>query len=76
MERCLRNLCLMILLLSMLLLLGSGRSTNLPVERSAAECAAARLGEIVPKGDRSEWLAAAEKNPLWLIRVTSLPEDR
>ena len=76
MERFLRNMCLIILLLSMLLLLGSGRSSKPAVERSEAERAAVHLGEIVPKGDRSEWCSAAAKRPLWLIRVTSLPVSR
>ena len=71
MERFLRNLCLIILLLSMLLLLGSGRNSQLPVERSEAELAADALGQIVPKGDRAEWKEAAAKRPLWLLRVTS-----
>jgi hypothetical protein len=73
MERFLRNICLMILLLSMLLLLGSGRTSKLTVERSEAERAAVHLGEIVPRGDRSDWCAAASKSPLWLLRVTSYP---
>lgn len=71
MERFLRNICLILLLLSMLLLLGSGRNSQLPVERSAEECAAEALGEIVPKGERKEWKNAAAKRPLWLLRVTS-----
>ena len=76
MERFLRNLCLIILLLSMLLLLGSGRSSKLPVERSETELAARALGRIVPKGDRSEWQSAAAKRPLWLLRVTSSAAPR
>ena len=71
MERILRNICLIILLLSMLLLLGSGRNSQLPVERSEAERAAEEIGQIVPKGDRREWKNAAAKRPLWLLRVTS-----
>lgn len=71
MERFLRNVCLIILLLSMLLLLGSGRSANLPVEVSEAERAAVRIGDVVPKGERSEWQEFAAKRPLWLLRVTS-----
>ena len=71
MERCLRNVCLILLLLSMLLLLGCGRSSQLPVERSAAECAAENLGAIVPRGDRNEWRSAGAKRPLWLLRVSS-----
>ncbi|MBQ9753600.1 MAG: hypothetical protein IJV93_02485 [Lentisphaeria bacterium] len=76
MERILRNICLIILLLSMLLLLGSGRNSQLPVERSEAECAAEEIGQIVPKGDRREWKNAAAKRPLWLLRVTSSAVSR
>ena len=76
MERFLRNIFLIILLLSMLLLLGSGRNANLPVERSEAERAAEHLGMIVPRNDRNEWCDAAAKRPLWLLHVTStgIPE--
>lgn len=71
MERFLRNLCLIILLLSMFLLLGSGRSSKLPVERSEAERAALHIGKTLPKNDRNEWNNAVSKHSLWLIRVTS-----
>ena len=76
MERILRNICLIILLLSMLLLLGSGRNSQLPVERSEAERTAEEIGQIVPKGDRREWKNAAAKRPLWLLRVTSSAVSR
>ena len=71
MERFLRNIFLVILLLSMLLLLGSGRNANLPVERSEAERVADSLGELIPKGERNEWHSAATQRPLWLLHVTS-----
>lgn len=71
MERCLRNIFLILLLLSMLLLLGSGRQADLPPELSEAEKAAAGLSHIVPKSETGEWRTAAAKNPLWLLRVTS-----
>jgi hypothetical protein len=71
MERFLRNIFLIILLLSMLLLLGSGRNANLPVERSEAERAAEHLGAMVPRNDKNEWCAAAAQRPLWLLHVTS-----
>lgn len=71
MERCLRNVFLILLLLSMLLLLGSGRRADLPPELSEAEQAALCLSHIVPKNETGEWRTAAAKNPLWLLRVTS-----
>ena len=71
MERFLRNIFLIFLLLSMLLLLGSGRRANLPPELSEAERAAAHLSSVVPKGETNEWRKAAAQNPLWLLRVTS-----
>ena len=71
MERFLRNIFLILLLLSMLLLLGSGRRADLPPELSEAERAAAHLSSIVPKSEINEWRKAAAVNPLWLLRVTS-----
>ena len=76
MERFLRNILLLVLLLSMLLLLGSGRNANLPVERSEAELTADSLGELIPKGERSQWHTASLQRPLWLLHVTSSPLPR
>lgn len=71
MERFLRNIFLIFLLLSMLLLLGSGRDAKLPVKSSEAQQTAMLLKEIVPKSESESWEKAAAENPLWLLRVTS-----
>jgi hypothetical protein len=76
MERFLRNIFLIFLLLSMLLLLGSGRDAQMPVKTSEAQQTALLLKEIVPKGDSESWEKAAAENPLWLLRVTSAKVPR
>ena len=76
MGRFLRNVCLILLMLAMFLLLGSGRRAQQTVELSEAERAALCIGGIVPKGERQEWKNAAAQRPLWLLRVTSSPAAR
>ena len=71
MEKFLRNIFLMLLLLTMLLLTGSGRNSKAGVTPSEAETAALRMGESLPRGDRDMWRAAACKRPLWLLQVSS-----
>ena len=71
MGRFLRNVCLILLMLAMFLLLGSGRKVNQDAGVSEAERAARCIGGIIPKGEQQEWQNAAAQRPLWLLRVTS-----
>ena len=57
--------------LTMLLLLGSGRSVQSGVAPSEAETTALRLGENLPRADREMWQKAAKERPLWLLQVSS-----
>ena len=76
MGRFLRNVCLILLMLAMFLLLGSGRRVKQNVELSEAQRAALCIGGIIPRGERQEWQNAAAQRPLWLLRVTSSPVAR
>lgn len=71
MEKVLRNIFLALFLLTMLLLLGSGRSVQTGVAPSEAETAALSLGENLPRADREMWEQAARERPLWLLQVSS-----
>lgn len=71
MEKFLRNIFLVLFLLTMLLLLGSGRSVQSGVAPSEAETTALRLGENLPRADREMWQKAAKERPLWLLQVSS-----
>ena len=61
----------MLLLLTMLLLTGSGRGSKGGVTPSEAETAAVQMAESLPRGDREMWRDAARKRPLWLLQVSS-----
>ena len=71
MEKFLRNIFLVLFLLTMLLLLGSGRSVKAGVTPSEAETAALSLGENLPRADREMCRQAAKERPLWLLQVSS-----
>ncbi|MBR2374467.1 MAG: hypothetical protein IKA87_09595 [Lentisphaeria bacterium] len=71
MEKILRNIFLILLLLTMLLLLGSGRSAGLRTAPSEIEQTASEIVKIIPMGDRSEWSKAAKERPMWLLRIAS-----
>lgn len=71
MERFLRNIFLILLLLTMLLLLGSGRSTGQRAQVSEIEKAAVGIVETLPQSDRGEWRKAAKTRPVWLLKISS-----
>ena len=71
MEKFLRNTFFILLLLTMLLLLGSGRSAGLRPEPSEIEKTAAAIEKNLPQSDRGEWNKAAKNHPVWLLRISS-----